>query len=76
MPPDPMCSWPPKETMACCRRDVRQERNPVVGRASSAGIGGLRYGEVDRDPVLLACWAPGGTATAWDNHSSVTARVP
>lgn len=48
----------------------------MVGRASSAGIGGLRYGEVDRDPVLLACWAPGGTATAWDNHSSVTARVP
>lgn len=60
MPADPMCFSPPKETMACCWRDVTRECNPMGATASSVGVGGLRYRVVDKDPALSASWAPGG----------------
>jgi len=74
-PPGPVRPWSPGETTACCQRDVTRERDPTGTVASSLGIGGLQCGDADRDPALSACCAPGDTATASDNCSSVAATA-
>lgn len=47
-----VCSWPPKETMVYCWRDVTEKHRPTGAVASLVSITRLQHGEVEKAPVF------------------------